>query len=66
MFGTLVAGQGYGSTIPDAPGAESHSLSKTLAEKVGDLVEQYVKAMEKVLWGGHLTNGFPQFSFKSC
>lgn len=42
------SGQGYGSTIPDAPGAESHSLSKTLAEKVGDLVEQYVKAMEKV------------------
>lgn len=42
------SGQGYGSVIPDAPGAESHSLSCTLAEQVGELVEQYVKAMEKV------------------
>ncbi|KAJ8432203.1 hypothetical protein Cgig2_027725 [Carnegiea gigantea] len=42
-------GQGYGSTIPNDLGAESHSSSRTLAEKVRDLVEQYVKAMEKVL-----------------
>ncbi|GLU08690.1 hypothetical protein SLE2022_255870 [Rubroshorea leprosula] len=41
-------GQGYGSIIPDAPGAESHHLTKTLAEKVGKYVEQYVEAMEKV------------------
>ncbi|KAI9194345.1 hypothetical protein LWI28_005212 [Acer negundo] len=41
-------GQGYGSIIPDAIGAESHPLTKTLAEKVGTCVEQYVEAMEKV------------------
>ncbi|GLT61022.1 hypothetical protein SLA2020_337580 [Shorea laevis] len=41
-------GQGYGSIIPDAPGAESHLLTKTLAEQVGKYVEQYVEAMEKV------------------
>ncbi|KAK9287301.1 hypothetical protein L1049_015714 [Liquidambar formosana] len=41
-------GLGYGSIIPDAPGAESHLLTKTLAEKVGKYVEQYVEAMEKV------------------
>ncbi|XP_010527469.1 PREDICTED: methionine--tRNA ligase, cytoplasmic-like isoform X2 [Tarenaya hassleriana] len=42
------AGQGYGSVIPDAPGAESHPLTNSMAEKVGKLVEQYVEAMEKV------------------
>jgi len=62
----LLAGQGYDSIIPDAAGAASHSLSKTLAEKVGDLVEQYVKAMEKVLSGGRLTNHFADFSCNSC
>ncbi|KAK4854318.1 hypothetical protein QYF36_022125 [Acer negundo] len=41
-------GKGYGSIIPDAIGAESHALTKTLAEKVGTCVEQYVEAMEKV------------------
>ncbi|XP_022733672.1 methionine--tRNA ligase, cytoplasmic-like isoform X1 [Durio zibethinus] len=41
-------GQGYGSIIPDAPTAESHPLTKTLSEKVGKLVEQYIEAMEKV------------------
>ncbi|KAK6914322.1 Methionyl/Leucyl tRNA synthetase [Dillenia turbinata] len=41
-------GSGYGSVIPDAPGAESHPLTATLAEKVGKYVEQYVEAMEKV------------------
>ncbi|OVA05272.1 Methionyl-tRNA synthetase [Macleaya cordata] len=41
-------GLGYGSCIPDAPDAESHHLTKTLAEKVGVYVEQYVEAMEKV------------------
>lgn len=39
---------GYGSVIPDAPGADSHSLTKALGEKVGNYAEQYVEAMEKV------------------
>ncbi|XP_022874192.1 probable methionine--tRNA ligase [Olea europaea var. sylvestris] len=41
-------GSGYGSIIPDAQGAESHSLTKVLGEKVGSYVEQYIEAMEKV------------------
>jgi hypothetical protein len=44
----LFAGGGYDAIIPDAPNAESHQLTKTLAEKVGKLVEQYIDAMEKV------------------
>ncbi|KAH0676626.1 hypothetical protein KY285_024427 [Solanum tuberosum] len=39
---------GYGSIIPDAEGAESHSLTKALGEKVRSRVQQYVEAMEKV------------------
>ncbi|KAG9129664.1 hypothetical protein Leryth_017745 [Lithospermum erythrorhizon] len=39
---------GYGSMIPVAPGAESHALTKALGDKVGNLVEQYIEAMEKV------------------
>ncbi|XP_010435225.1 PREDICTED: methionine--tRNA ligase, cytoplasmic-like [Camelina sativa] len=39
---------GYGSVIPDAPGAESHPLTISLAEKVEKLVAEYVEAMEKV------------------
>ncbi|CAL9215278.1 unnamed protein product [Arabidopsis halleri] len=39
---------GYGSVIPDAPGAESHLRTKILGQKVGGLVAEYVKAMEKV------------------
>ncbi|RZC78972.1 hypothetical protein C5167_003298 [Papaver somniferum] len=42
------SGLGYGSIIPDAANAESHSLTKVLAEKVGKHVEQYVEAMERV------------------
>lgn len=42
-------GLGYGSVIPDAPGVELHQLSKTLAEKIGRFVDQYVEAMEKVI-----------------
>ncbi|KAI3895672.1 hypothetical protein MKW98_025463 [Papaver atlanticum] len=42
------SGIGYGSIVPDAPNAESHSLTKALAEKAGNYVEQYVEAMEKV------------------
>ncbi|XP_031379434.1 methionine--tRNA ligase, cytoplasmic [Punica granatum] len=41
-------GLGYGSVVPDAPGAESHALTANLAEKVGKFVDQYVEAMEKV------------------
>ena len=41
-------GSGYISIIPDAPGVDSHPLTKEFAEKIGDLVDQYVKAMEKV------------------
>lgn len=39
---------GYGSDIPDAPGAESHPLTQSLTEKVGKFVGEYVEAMEKV------------------
>ncbi|EOY05214.1 Methionine--tRNA ligase / methionyl-tRNA synthetase / MetRS, putative isoform 3, partial [Theobroma cacao] len=41
-------GQGYDFIIPDTPDAESHPLTKALSEKVGNLVEQYIEAMEKV------------------
>ncbi|GAB2210012.1 hypothetical protein Droror1_Dr00015262 [Drosera rotundifolia] len=40
--------QGYCSVMPEAPGAESHALTRTLALKVGKYVEQYVELMEKV------------------
>ncbi|XP_010481086.1 PREDICTED: methionine--tRNA ligase, cytoplasmic-like [Camelina sativa] len=39
---------GYGSVIPNAPGAESHHRTKLLGQKVGGLVAEYVEAMEKV------------------
>ncbi|MCL7050218.1 hypothetical protein MKW94_028154 [Papaver nudicaule] len=42
------SGSGYDSIIPDAANAESHSLTKALAVRVGKHVEQYVEAMEKV------------------
>ncbi|KAI0523304.1 hypothetical protein KFK09_005699 [Dendrobium nobile] len=42
------SGSGYNSIIPDAPDAESHHLTKALAEKVSKLVDQYLDAMEKV------------------
>ncbi|GKF25082.1 probable methionine--tRNA ligase, partial [Tanacetum coccineum] len=41
-------GLGYSSIIPDASGADSHSLWKEFAKKIGDYVDKYVKAMEKV------------------
>ncbi|KAF6148176.1 hypothetical protein GIB67_011951 [Kingdonia uniflora] len=41
-------GKGYGSIIPNAPGVESHEKTTILAEKVGNYVEQYIEAMEKV------------------
>ncbi|KAL3635972.1 hypothetical protein CASFOL_020519 [Castilleja foliolosa] len=39
---------GYGSVIPDAQGADSHPLTKSLGDKVGNYVEQYIEAMENV------------------
>ncbi|CAL4938253.1 unnamed protein product [Urochloa decumbens] len=42
------AGAGYDSIVPDAPNAESHPLTKGLAEKTSKWVEQYLDAMEKV------------------
>ncbi|XP_042751875.1 probable methionine--tRNA ligase isoform X1 [Lactuca sativa] len=36
-------GLGYNSIILDAPGAETHLLSKTLGDKIGSYVEQYVE-----------------------
>ncbi|KAM7459617.1 hypothetical protein LguiA_036611 [Lonicera macranthoides] len=41
-------GSGYCSIIPDAPGAESHLLTKALGKTVGDHVEDYIGYMEKV------------------
>ncbi|CAL5019371.1 unnamed protein product [Urochloa decumbens] len=42
------AGSGYGSIIPDAPGAESHPSTSELADKISKRVDQYLDAMEKV------------------
>ncbi|KAI3988539.1 hypothetical protein MKX01_026353 [Papaver californicum] len=53
------SGLGYGSIIPDAANAESHCLTKALAEKVGKLVEQYVEAMEKVVKQLNLPSELP-------
>jgi methionyl-tRNA synthetase len=41
-------GTGYGSIVPEAPNADKHSLSQSLAETIGKLVEQYIDAMDKV------------------
>ncbi|CAA0840020.1 Probable methionine--tRNA ligase [Striga hermonthica] len=41
-------GSGYGSIIPDAQSADSHPLTKALGDRVGNFVEQYIEAMEKV------------------
>ncbi|CAN6475922.1 unnamed protein product [Victoria cruziana] len=42
------SGEGYGSIVPNAPAANSHILTKKFGDTVGNLVEQYVEAMEKV------------------
>ncbi|KAL7138812.1 hypothetical protein ABFS83_09G007600 [Erythranthe nasuta] len=39
---------GYGSIIPEAEFVDSHPLTKALGDKIGNYVEQYVEAMEKV------------------
>ncbi|KAM3212976.1 hypothetical protein ACQJBY_065784 [Aegilops geniculata] len=41
-------GAGYGSIIPEAPNADIHPLSQSLAETVGNLIQQYIDAMDKV------------------
>lgn len=41
-------GQGYGSIIPDAPGAESHVLTTDLAQKVVEYFKEYEEKMEEV------------------
>ncbi|XP_037466909.1 probable methionine--tRNA ligase [Triticum dicoccoides] len=41
-------GAGYGSIIPEAPNADIHPLSQSLAETVGNLIQQYTDAMDKV------------------
>ncbi|CAA7055455.1 unnamed protein product [Microthlaspi erraticum] len=38
---------GYGCVVPDAHGAESHLPTVSLSVKIGELVEEYVEAMEK-------------------
>lgn len=43
-------GAGYDSIVPDAPNAESHPLTKALVEKTNKWVEQYLEAMEKVIY----------------
>lgn len=53
-------GVGYHSVIPEAPGAESHPLTKTFGETVGDYVQQYLEAMEKV------TDTLPTYIFCCC
>eukprot|EP00257_Ricinus_communis_P017527 XP_015575981.1 methionine--tRNA ligase, cytoplasmic isoform X1 [Ricinus communis] len=42
------SGKGYGTVIPDAPGAESHPLTIKFAIDVTNLVDEYVKAMDQV------------------
>ncbi|CAI9102406.1 OLC1v1000669C1 [Oldenlandia corymbosa var. corymbosa] len=39
---------GYGSVIPDAENVELHPLTQDLGRRVGDLVDEYKAAMEKV------------------
>ncbi|CAN6283136.1 unnamed protein product [Urochloa humidicola] len=41
-------GAGYGSIIPPATNAESHPQTREISEKVGNLIDQYIDAMDKV------------------
>ncbi|KMZ57962.1 Methionine--tRNA ligase [Zostera marina] len=41
-------GQGYGSTLPEAISAKSHTPTRCLGQKVGKHVKQYLDAMENV------------------
>lgn len=49
LFSIVPAGAGYGSIIPEAPNADIHPLSQSLAETVGNLIQQYIDAMDKVM-----------------
>lgn len=42
-------GQGYGSTLPEAISAKSHTPTRCLGQKVGKHVKQYLDAMENVM-----------------
>ncbi|KAG0465744.1 hypothetical protein HPP92_019908 [Vanilla planifolia] len=44
----LRASSGHDSIIPTLPNAEAHQLTKDLSEKVLNLLNKYVDAMEKV------------------
>lgn len=44
-----MVGQGFGSTLPEAKNAESHTSTRCLGEKVGKHVKQYLDAMENVM-----------------
>lgn len=48
IFFINTSGSGYGSVVPDAQNADTHPLTKTLGEKIGGYVKQYIEAMEKV------------------
>uniref|UniRef100_A0A0E0M7E6 methionine--tRNA ligase n=1 Tax=Oryza punctata TaxID=4537 RepID=A0A0E0M7E6_ORYPU len=39
---------GYGSVVPDSPDVDSHTLTQSLAETIGKLIDQYIDAMDKV------------------
>ncbi|GKA79561.1 hypothetical protein Tco_0786157, partial [Tanacetum coccineum] len=41
-------GSRHNSIIHDAPSADLHSLTKDFAKKIGDIVDLYVLAMEKL------------------
>jgi hypothetical protein len=42
---------------------ESHLLTKTLAEKIGNYVEQYIEAMEKVIKYSYVQLSFYTIEF---
>ncbi|KAL7105806.1 hypothetical protein ACP275_07G068900 [Erythranthe tilingii] len=41
-------GAGYGSVVPKVQCVDSHPVTKELGRKVGELVQDYIEAMEKV------------------
>jgi len=46
-------GQGYDSIIPSVPdnvSGDSHGPTKKLADKVAAYIDQYIEAMEKVVY----------------
>ncbi|CAI5458883.1 unnamed protein product [Closterium sp. Yama58-4] len=41
-------GEGFGSVVPEAPGAEQDELTAKFGQTVGELVKEYIDNMEKV------------------